>query len=54
MTKIKFTTEDEEKIIDFVRNHEILYNKRHKEFRDSEKKQRLWLEIAEQLDIKCE
>ncbi|XP_014091883.2 uncharacterized protein [Bactrocera oleae] len=54
MTKIKFTTEDEEKIIDFVRNHEILYNKRHKEFRDSEKKQRLWLEIAEQLDIKSE
>ncbi|XP_039961007.1 uncharacterized protein LOC120775079 [Bactrocera tryoni] len=54
MTKIKFTTEDEEKIIDFVRNHEILYNKRHKEFRDSEKKQRLWFEIAEQLDIKAE
>ncbi|XP_011177194.1 uncharacterized protein LOC105208837 [Zeugodacus cucurbitae] len=54
MTKIKFTAEDEEKIIDFVRNHEILYNKRHKEFRDVEKKQCLWLEIAEQLDIKAE
>uniref|UniRef100_A0A034VDA4 MADF domain-containing protein n=1 Tax=Bactrocera dorsalis TaxID=27457 RepID=A0A034VDA4_BACDO len=54
MTKIKFTTEDVEKIIDFVRNHEILYNKRHKDFRDREKKQRLWLEIAEQLDITAE
>lgn len=54
MTKIKFTAEDEEKIIDFVRKHEILYNKRHKEFRDSGRKQSLWLQIAEQLDIKGE
>lgn len=34
--KLKFTPEDEEKIIDFVKTNEILFNAKHKKFRDSQ------------------
>lgn len=46
--KTKFSFEEEEKIINFVKHHEILYNVRNKSFRDSEAKNRLWLELAEE------
>lgn len=45
--KIAFSLCDEERIIDFVKNHEILFNVRHPKFRDSEGKNRLWLQLAE-------
>lgn len=48
--KIKFTAEDEEKIIDFVKSNEMLYNVKHKKFRDSEYKNRLWLRLANELN----
>lgn len=50
MTKTKFNDDDEEKIIDFIKNNEILYNVKHKKFRDSEAKNRLWLKLAEELN----
>lgn len=49
--KIKFTLEEEEKIIDYVKSNEILYNVRHKSFRDSEAKNRLWLHLANEMNI---
>lgn len=48
--KVKFSYEEEEKIIDFVKNYEILFNVRHQNFRDSEKKNRLWLKLAGEMD----
>ena len=50
--KVKFTLDDEEKIINFVRSHEILYNVKNKKFRDSEAKNHLWLRLAK--DLKCD
>lgn len=49
--KVKFTAEDEEKIIDFVKSNEIIYNVKHKKFRDTESKNRLWLTVANDLGI---
>lgn len=48
--KVKFTDEEEEKIIDFVKSHEILYNAKHKNFRDSEAKNRLWQRLGTELN----
>lgn len=47
--KSKFSRADEEKLIDFVKSHEILFNVKHKEFRNTEKKNRLWLELSTDL-----
>lgn len=49
--KTKFMLEDEEKIIDFVKSNEILYNVKHNKFRDSEAKNRLWLKLAESMEL---
>lgn len=49
-TKVKFTAEDEETLIDFVKSNEILYNAHHKKYRDSEAKNRLWLQLAQKID----
>lgn len=49
--KIKFTSSDEEKLIDFVKSHEILYDVKHKDFRNTEKKNRLWLKLANDLNM---
>lgn len=53
---MKFSDEEEEQIIDFVKNHEILYNVRSKSFRDSEAKNRLWLQLGVKLgkEGKCD
>lgn len=48
--KVKFTEEEEERIIDFVKSNEVLYNAKHKNFRDSEQKNRLWLRLATELN----
>lgn len=44
--KVKFSKEEEKKIIDFVKSNEFMYNLKHKKFRDSEAKNRLWLKLA--------
>lgn len=52
--KVKFSLEDEEKLIEFVKNNEILYNVRNKKFRDTEAKNRLWLELATEMGLEGE
>ena len=47
--KVKFTDTEEEKMIDFVKMNEILYNVKHAKFRDTEAKNRLWLSLATEL-----
>lgn len=47
--KKKFLLEDEERIVEFVKSNEILYNVKHKKFRDSKAKNRLWLTLATNL-----
>lgn len=48
--KVKFTPEEEEKIIEFVKSKEIFYNETHKQFRDTEARNRLWLELAKDMN----
>lgn len=48
--KVKFTDEEEERIIDFVKTNEVLFNVKHAKFRDSEAKNRLWLSLAKELN----
>lgn len=48
--KTKFTDAEEEKIIDFVKTHEILFNAKLVNFRDTEAKNRLWLALAKELN----
>ncbi|XP_031639821.1 transcription factor Adf-1-like [Contarinia nasturtii] len=52
--KIKFSLVDEEKIIEFVKTNEILYNVRHAKFRDAEAKNRLWLKLAESMGMEVD
>lgn len=49
--KAKLTSEDEEKIIDFVKSNGILYNVKHQKFRDTESKNRLWVRLANDLNM---
>lgn len=48
--KVKFSAEEEEIIIEYVKSHEILYNVRSKNFRDTEAKNRLWLKLADEME----
>lgn len=48
--KSKFTAEDKEKLIEFVKSHEILYNVKNKDFRNTEKKNRLWSQLSNTLN----
>lgn len=50
LKKNKFTDEEEEKIFDYVKTNEILFNVKHAKFRDSEAKNRLWLVLAKELN----
>ncbi|GFY77122.1 uncharacterized protein TNIN_107131 [Trichonephila inaurata madagascariensis] len=47
---IFWTPEEEEILIDFVRNHDILYNIRHPDYRMAQIKQHLWESIGTTLD----
>lgn len=47
--KTYFSAEDKQKLIDFVKFHEILYNVKHKDFRNTGKKNRLWLKLSTDL-----
>lgn len=41
-----WTSENDEQLIDFVKNHEALYNVKSKEYRQAQMKQNLWSEIG--------
>lgn len=49
--KNRMSLADEEKIIDFVKNNEVLFNVRHPKFRDTEGKNRLWIKLADKLNV---
>lgn len=46
-TKQTFSAEDEEKLIEFVKSNDLIYNIQHQDYRNSTKKQRLWTEFAQ-------
>lgn len=48
--KNKFTLEEEEKVIEFVKCNDMLFDVRNKKFCDSEAKNRLWLELANEMN----
>lgn len=50
MNHSKFTTADDEAIIEFVRTRECLYNVRHARFRDRHVKNRLWKELGAKMN----
>ncbi|CAH4031821.1 unnamed protein product [Pieris brassicae] len=43
---VTWTSENDEQLIDFVKNHEALYNIKSKEYRQAQMKQNLWNEIG--------
>lgn len=47
----KLSVEEEEKLIEFVKTHDILFNAKNKKFRDSEAKNRLWLQCAAEMEL---
>ena len=46
MTNIYLTESDEEAIVDFVQDHEELYNKTNEHFKDKARKDCLWDSFA--------
>lgn len=48
--KIKFSPEDEETLIDMVKENAELYNPRHEKYKDKHHKDRIWLDIAKQMN----
>ncbi|XP_037935215.1 transcription factor Adf-1-like [Teleopsis dalmanni] len=42
---------DEEKFISLVENNPILYDKNHNDFKDNEKKNMIWKQIADELEV---
>jgi hypothetical protein len=53
ITSYVFTDEQEKDLGEWYREHECLYNRRHKLYKDSKHKQRLYIEKAESLTPKC-
>lgn len=43
---------EDETLIDFVKNNEVLYNVKHRDYRNSQLKQKLWSDIGSILDNK--
>lgn len=42
----RFTAEEDEEIIDFVRTNNCLHDISHKQFKNNDHKHRLWIELA--------
>ncbi|GFV81207.1 uncharacterized protein TNCV_4772351 [Trichonephila clavipes] len=49
-SNIFWTPEEDEILIDFVRNHDVLYNIRHPDYRKGQTKQHLWESIGTSLE----
>ncbi|GFV60211.1 uncharacterized protein TNCV_3553721 [Trichonephila clavipes] len=47
---IFWTAEEDEILIDLVRNHDVLYNIRHQNYRKTQTKQHLWESIGTTLE----
>lgn len=48
-TKLNFSSEDEQKLIDLVRDEQCLYNVRHPQYKKFSYRQRKWDSIGEKL-----
>ena len=46
MKSILLSDSDEEAIMDFVKQHEELFDKTHVKFKDKQRKERLWKTVA--------
>ena len=51
MTNIYFTDLDGEAIVDFVKDHEVLYNNTNKHFKDTERKECQWERFASRRNL---
>lgn len=49
-TKLSFSTEDEENIINFVKEHAELYDPKNKDFKNKGHKDKLWSDFANTLE----
>lgn len=49
-TKLSFSLEEEEKIINFVKEHAELYDPKNKEFKNKGHKEKLWNDFAVTLE----
>ena len=45
------TEDQEEKMIDWLRENEIIYNRKRKDYKETDKKELRWKEIAAELDV---
>lgn len=50
VNKTAFDLQDEEKLIEFVKSNELIYNVQHPMYRNSSMKQRLWNEFASSIE----
>lgn len=48
--KLDFTLEEEDQIIDFVKQHPLMYNPKEPGYKEREKKDRLWNDLGEKLN----
>ena len=51
MKSIFLSDSDEEAIVDFVKQHEELFDKTHEKFKDKQRKERLWEIVAASLNL---
>lgn len=51
----KFTEHEEDLLIDFVKEHPFLYESKHKEYRNTQLRDKTWKTFAKQMNInsKC-
>ena len=48
---VLFTAEQEQKIVDFLRDNEILYNKRLMDYKDRSKREAVWDKFCEENNL---
>lgn len=48
---LNFTDEQEEELVEWLKNHEIFYNKALKTYKDTKMKQRLWSDKAKEMGL---
>ena len=50
-TPVTLNDEQEELAVDFIKNHELLYNRKLRDYKDTAKRDRVWQELATQLGL---
>lgn len=52
--KRKFTQQEEDRLIEFVKSNSFLYDKEHRDYRNIELRDRTWKKFAKQVNINSE